>query len=310
MSDVRFASLARGLNAAAVEAAWIQWQALGAQSAADRLPSAIVDPEALILVSLWLADKEPRFRDFLIGFAERGSRIVSVQRLKRALQIYPSDAEARVAGFASVVVSFGKDPRWKRLAGHAPGVSGRPGKVGPLAMRMGDPGSLLLRLRTAFGVDVRTDTLTYLIGRRQAWADVKEISEALLYAKYSVRTGCEALADARLIASRSGRPVRYCAERRRWFALLDLADAPPWYPWIAVYGFMLRLDAWLRESHLSKASASLAASLAREFMSEHGAILADLQLDLPDERDYLGEGYLAVFEQAVNALADWLKMNV
>jgi hypothetical protein len=306
MSATRFASQAHALHEAALGAAWIQWQALGAQAAAPRLPGTIVDPEALVLVSLWLADDEPRLRDFLAGFAGLGSRLVSVQRLKRAMPLYPADAEARVAGFAAQIENAGKDPRWRKLAGTTPVTPGRPGKVGPASARMGEPGSLMLRLRTAFGVDVRTDTVTYLIGRREAWTDIKEISEALLYAKYSVRGACEALADARLIGSRSGRPVQYYAERRRWAALLDLADTPPWHPWVQVFAFVLRLREWLKAPALRGASPTLAASLAREFMLEHGGIVTQLQLDVPDERDHRGEAYIPAFERTVKALAEWL----
>ena len=309
MSNERFASLARALHEAAAGAVWIQWQALGAQAAAPRLPSAIVDPEALVLVSLWLTDDEPRLRDFLTGFAELGSRLVSVQRLKRAIGLYPGDAQARVAGFAAEIARFGKDPRWRKLAGNAPRSPGRPGKVGPPSTRMGEPSSLMLRLRTAFGVDVRTDTIAYLIGRREAWADVKEISEALLYAKYSVRGACEALADARLIESRAGRPLKYYAERQRWAALLGLADTPPWHPWIAVYAFVLRLKEWLNAPGLRSASSTLVASLARDFMLEHGQIVTHLQLDVPDERDHLGDAYLPAFERPVTALTDWLHQH-
>jgi hypothetical protein len=309
MSKTRFSSIARELHEAAAGAVWIQWQALGGQAAAPRAPAAIVDPEALVLASLWLADDEPRLRDFLYGFAEVGSRLLSVQRLKRATGSFPAGGDARVAGFAARVASFGKDPRWRNLAAAGARPAGRPGKVTPASTRLGDPGSLMLRLRTGFGVDVRIDTLTYLIGRRGAWADVKDISEALLYAKYSVRGACEALADARLIESRTDRPVRYYADPRRWTTLLKLPHSPPWYPWVRVYAFVVRLGAWLREPGVQAASPALAASLAREFILEHGQVLAQLQLNLPHERDYLGEEYLPAFERAVAALVRWLGAN-
>lgn len=309
MSKTRFPSIARELHEAAAGAVWIQWQALGGQAAAPRAPAAIVDPEALVLASLWLADDEPRLRDFLYGFAELGSRLLSVQRLKRATGLFPAGGDKRVAGFASWVASFGKDPRWRNLAAAGSRPAGRPGKVAAAATRLGDPGSLMLRLRTGFGVDVRIDTLTYLIGRRGAWADVKDISEALLYAKYSVRGASEALADARLIETRTDRPVKYYADQRRWTTLLKLDQTPAWHPWVRVYAFVIRLRAWLRDSGVQAASPSLAASLAREFILEHGQVLAQLQLNLPHERDYLGEEYLPAFERTASALAQWLGDN-
>jgi hypothetical protein len=268
MSEKRFASIAHELQEAVTNAAWIQWQALGGQAAPPRAPGAIVDPDALVLVSLWLEDDERRLRDFLHGFAELGSRMLSVQRLKRAMGAFPPDA--------------------------------------PPSTRFGEAGSLMLRLRTAFGVDVRTDTLAYLIGRRGAWAGVKEIADALFYAKYSVRGACEALADARLIKSHTDRPVKYYAEPERWTALLDLRDTAPWHPWVAIYAFVLRLLAWLRGPGAEVESSYVASSLAREFMREHGGILTQIQLDAPEGRDYLGESYLEAFEQTVFALVQRL----
>jgi hypothetical protein len=306
MSATRFASVTRELHEAAAGAAWIQWQALGAQAAAPRAPRAIVDPEALLLLSLWLADEEPRLRDFLSGFAQLGSRLLSVQRLKRAMILYPEDAEARVAPFASHIASHGKDARWRTLAVAKPPRPGRPGKVGPASARFGEPGSLMLRLRAGIGVDVRTDVLSYLIGRGDAWSDVREIAGAILYAKYSVRSACEALADAGLIVTRAERPVSYSAAPGRWLGLLGLDEPPPWRPWVHVFAYVVRLLEWLRGPGRRQMSAALAASLAREFVVEHGAVLAELRLDIPDERALRDEAYLPAFERMVSALAEWL----
>jgi len=307
MSATRFANITRALHEAAAGAAWIQWQALGAQAAAPRAPRTIVDPEALVLFSLWLADEEPRLRDFLYGFAQIGSRLLSVQRLKRAMRLYPDDAESRVARFAARIASEGKDARWRQLSDGEAGQPGRAGKVGPAAARFGEPGSLMLRMRAGFGVDVRTDTLTYLIGRGDAWSDIREVAAAILYAKYSVRGACEALADAGLILARAERPVSYRAEPRRWLGLLGLDEPPPWQPWARVFPFVLRLLTWLRGPARRQMSEALASSLTREFVLEHGPVLTELRLNVPDARSQRGEAWLPAFEQTVSALAEWLE---
>lgn len=309
MSSQRFASLGAALREAAVEAAWTQWPILGGQASVRRKPSAIVDPEALVLASLWLGDHEARLGDFLTGFAGTGSRLLSVQRLKRAIPLFPDDASLRLGRFATEVVRAGKDPRWRALAGPV-GHHGRLGKVAPATARLGEPAALMVRLRTGIGVDVRTDTLAYLIGRRGAWADVREISDALLYAKFSVRGACEALADARLIKLRKGRPVAYYCDPQPWSDLLEMSAVPAWHPWVLVYAFALRLEAWLAAPSRQKGSADLAASLAREFVHEHGKVFTTLQLRVPDIRDYPGALYLEAFEQSVDALVTWLRESV
>ncbi len=301
-----FASLARAVEESTTNALWIQWQALGAQAAASRAPRSIVDPEALVLASICLVDVEPRLRDFLSGFAEGGSRVLSVQRMKRAAAQFPDDGLNGLAAFAATVSSFGKDPRWGRLSASAEPLSARPDKVVSVAPGLSEPGSLMLRLRTGFGVDVRTDVLALLIGKAGAWADVRQISEALLYAKYSVRRGCENLGDARMIESDPGRPVRYYADSGRWTSLLDLSSIPQWYPWMGVYSFLVRLRNWLRSTGEEVTSDTLAASLAREFMLAHGHALVPLQLAVPDERDFVGETYLTAFHETVSALLTWV----
>jgi hypothetical protein len=309
MSKTHFASLARDVRNAGATAAWIQWQALGAQAAA-RSPSAIVDPEALVLFSLWLADDEPRVRDFLRGLAGLSSRLLSVQRLKGAMSAFPAGTEQRLGSFASLVLAAGKDPRWSRLATASPTWPTRSGKVASPTPRLREPGSLLLRLRTGFGVDVRTDTLAYLIGRSGSWAGVREIAEDLCYAKYSVRLACAALADSGLVVAKSDRPVTYYADPGRWTAALDLHSESAWHPWVKVYAFVLRLGEFLTEPHLATASDALAASLAREFVMEHAQILTQLQLDVPDPHAHLREAYLPAFERSVGALVEWLEVSV
>lgn len=44
-------------------------------------------------------------------------------------------------------------------------------------------------------------------------------------------------------------------------------------------------------------------------MHEHGQVLAQLQLNAPGERPYLGEEHLPAFERTVSALAQWLRDN-
>ncbi len=309
MSGRRFASAAARLREAAADAAWIQWQALGGQAAVRRAPASIVDPEALVLFSLWMRDDEPRLVDFLYGFAELGSRMLSVQRLRRVMTTFPADAPARVASFAAAVRHFGKDPRWTRLAGEQRAKPGRPGKSTSPTVRLSEPPALMLRLRTAFGVDVRTDVLAYLIGRRESWASVREIAAALGYAKFSVRNACEALAAARFVTAGEERPVTYYADAGRWRPFLGLSEAPPWQPWISVYALVLRLLAWFRTEGARPMSDSLMSSLARDVIEADAGVLKQLQLAVPVPRDHLGEAYLPAFERTVTVLADWLRRN-
>jgi len=306
MSTTRFAKPLRELREALLRAAWTQWRAMGGQSAVARAPASIVDPEALVLASLWLNDEEPRLWDFLFGFAGMGSRLLSVQRIKGLLPRFPDGGGERLATFAAAVVQAGRDPRWRVLAGSRRVRAGRSGKSADPSAAMAEPAALMLRLRTGFGVDVRTDALAYLIGRREAWADVRELAGALGYAKATVRGACEALADARMIERSGDRPARYYASGARWCELLGLAQAPAWRPWATAYQLALALLRWLETEGARPMSDALASSLAREWTHARRAELKVLQLEVADTRDHPGEAFLPVFDGTVAALARWI----
>jgi len=310
MSMARFARLVPLLREATAEAAWVQWHALGGQVAA-REPTAIVDPEALILVSLWLKDDEPRFWDLLAGFAQLGSRLLSVQRMQRLVSAFPPLSDERLAVFAQTVARTPGDSRWRRLAGPAPArpTTGRRGKVAAPALRLARPGALLLRLRTAFGVDVRTDALAYLLGRGGAPATVGEVADALGYADNTVRGACDALTAARLASVGPSRPARYHTSVERWGRLLGQAAMPRWHPWWQGFAVALSLTGWLQSREARAASGAAASTLARGWMHEHRAPLAALRIEVPDLRDSPGEAFLPVFESTVESLAAWLRTS-
>jgi hypothetical protein len=310
MSAPRFAKPASALRAAVLEAAWTQWQAFGAQAAAARLPSAMVDPEALVLASLWLRDDEPRLWDFLHGLAGAAPRLLSVQRVQRLLAAFPNDGPSRLALFARAVADQGKDPRWRRLASRTQPPKARPRKLELPLERLGMPAGLMMRLRTGMGVDARTDTLAYLLARDGHWASVADIAAELSYAVSTVRAATDALAAARMIESSETHPRRFYANRRRWNAVLGEAGFAPWQPWAQAFPFALRLSQWFAAEGARASSDDLAVSLARDLIEQHGSVLAALQLDVPDHRAFTGQAAAPAFERTIVALSEWFRGRV
>src|SRR4051794_22771107 len=112
------ASLARG---AAADAAWAQWAALGAPIAArGSAASAVIDPEALLLLSVSLRASERRLDDVLAWWAIAGSTLLSVQRTTTLSRAFPPATRGGIAAFAAQAVKSG-DGRWARLAKAATG---------------------------------------------------------------------------------------------------------------------------------------------------------------------------------------------
>jgi hypothetical protein len=80
----RIDEIASVARAAAADAVWRQWGALGAPVAgANSAPRSVIDPEALLLLSASIRSSERRLDDVLGWWAAAGSTLLSVQRSSR-----------------------------------------------------------------------------------------------------------------------------------------------------------------------------------------------------------------------------------
>jgi peptidylprolyl isomerase len=84
MSEATVRSIGSIAAEAAVSIAWAHWGSLapGAITSGEERTRSIVDPEALVLLSLAVREHEARLTDLLAGWARSGSALLSVQRLK------------------------------------------------------------------------------------------------------------------------------------------------------------------------------------------------------------------------------------
>lgn len=278
--------LASRLREAVLNVSWRQWRVLGAGSAtrpiagegepsrkdAHRQLHALVDPEALVLVSLMFLDHERRLGDLLHDWGARNSDLLSVQRMKNLEGDYPEPARGllthRLAWFATVACDEGKDLRWKSLAqggsegsveplgeantfarsGRPDAPSGAPTKARATRARLMADATLMLRLRLGLGVGVKADLITFLLARVMEWATVRDITEATGYTVAAVRRAAEDLAAARLIESLDGAPTVYRATHDAWTPLLGLEDRPPrWASWHERFVLATAFHAWSEE---------------------------------------------------------------
>lgn len=282
-------SLADRLREALLTVAWRQWRVLGA-GAAGRSASttfsraageprlhlqSLVDPEALVQVSLLLLDHERRLGDLLHDWGARNSGLLSVQRMKNLMSDYPDLVREslihRMAWFAAVARDAGKDLRWKSLAKDwVEPSSGNPlarpkGEHAPIAAstksratraRLVAGATLVLRLRLGLGVGVKADLIAFLLADEDEGATVRDIAEATRYTVAAVRRAAEDLAAARLIESLQGQPTGYQTSYGAWAPLLGLQDnRPQWANWHERFQFALAFLQWAdsaRERPLSE----------------------------------------------------------
>lgn len=298
------ASLARD---AAKDAAWRQWAALGAPLAVQGVPArAVIDPEALLLVSACVRPSERRLDDALGWWAAAGSGLMSVQRITTLLRWFPAVAREGIAAFALEAVKAG-DGRWARLAKDADVESSlvSRGKRGA-DPRLSSPPALMLRLRAGFGVGVKADLLAVLLAVEGQAGTVRGLSEATGYTVAAVRRAADEMAAAAFVRRRPGRPATYHAERGRWATMLGAShQAPDWRFFAQMFAFLAAADVWGGEQ--ADRSPYLASSSARDVMEVHQSAFHLNRIPFANPLFDFGESFLDTFAETVSRLAEWLK---
>lgn len=293
------------LREAAITVAWAQWRALGWPGTTEKRARAIVDPEALILVSHLLGASERRLGTLLPWWASVGSRLLSVQRMKNLRSRFPERMGQLLAEFARTAVERGKDLRWrpsaegKALLPRSKDLGARP--------TLADPAALMLRLRSGFGVGIKADVLAFLLGIHGGRATVQHIARATAYYERAVRRALEEMAVARLVLPLQTAPASYRTDAKLWAPVLGFDPDPPlWRAWHVTFAFVAQaLD--LVEREVAKgSSAYVISSRARDLMERQGPVLDESVLRIPIE-DRAGEEYLEVFAKVLEELTEYMQ---
>jgi hypothetical protein len=310
MSSQRITSAIAAVREAAARAAWTQWGAVFTFAAGRQTAKAIVDPEALLLGSLALSGHEARLWRVARLWARFGARLLSVQRAKNIRRRFPPAVTERLGEFAHLAVADGGDLRWRSLTGGSPAAkpaNRREPQANPVLE--GGP-ALMLRLRLGFGVGIKADVVSYLVGLAGAGATVQQIAEATQYYGRAVRRAIEELAACGFIDARSTAPASYRVDVHKWAELLAITtdDSPAWRPWAGIYAFVAALDAW--ESRPAPDSAFVLASEARDLVAEHAPALESAGVRLSALSKHRGDAYLEPFARALTEVAEFVDSAV
>lgn len=304
------ANLARETAAGAV---WRQWGLLGAPVAsASPAPGAVIDPEALLILSASIRSTERRLDDVLAWWATAGSTLLSVQRTSTMLRRYPPSTASGLAPFATAAVEAG-DGRWSKLARAASDEAGLAdrGKRGG-EPRLILPPALMLRLRAGFGVGVKADLLALLLAMGGTDAPVRRLSQASGYTPAAVRRAAVEMEAAGFIRQTRGRPAAYYADPGRWAMLLGIpgeaGELPRWRSFADVFAFLAWACAWGDERRGD--SAYLASSAARDVFEANREAFELNRIPAPDPRDHPGADYLQAFYASVRTLCEWMGTNL
>jgi hypothetical protein len=301
------AEIANAARAAAVDAAWRQWACLGAPVSGGTAAVSVIDPEALLLLSCALRDRERRLDDVLAWWASAGASLLSVQRVRTMARQYPAPARAGLAAFARAAAAAG-DGRWKMLAGGSPDHA-----LISRGKRARDPSlaaypALMLRLRAAFGVGVKADTVAVLIAMRGADATVRDLVRATGYTAAAVRRAVQDMEAARVVRSTAVRPATYRVDLGVWSAFLGIgaSETSRWRYFADLFAFLAAVVEW---GEAEGDDGYVAASAARDVFEAHRLAFDQNRIPFPEPDDAPGVWYLDAFAVTVRGVADWLAMN-
>lgn len=333
MSAANLDEIRQKATSTAIEICWRQWAALGAPAATTRPAGAsILDPEALLLLSLAMTPHERRLADMVGWWARVGSKHSSVARLRAFVDRFPGDAQGRASGFAALADAAG-DHRWKRLAAEDSGRPIRPkGRDEP---RLRDAAALMLRVRAGFGLGIKSDLLTVLMGMRGEPVTVQTLVHATGYSEPPLRAAARDMSAARLIHQTDARPVRFFTDARPGLLFaeapprgrlptgamvadstsghvadratnIDESAGPPWVFWIDLCAFLSHTIRVIDEAIEAGATRYVASSRFRDLEEQHRPAFERNRIRVPVATDHPGEAFLDAFRDTLDATSGWV----
>lgn len=315
--DEIWKSVHKSTTETALTTAWLHWSALGAnayQPSRGKL-SQVVDPEALILLSLAFGTEEPRLYDMVEWWAAEGAPQTSVHRLKSILSEFGESGRLNFAMFSAMAADSGHRS-WKRYANYdllrKRERSAEPQNVSE-PVRVGGT-TLMVRMRAAFGTGAKADVLSYLVSSRDNSATVAAISRAVGYTKTSVRDALTDILRSGIIHESSGRPIEYSTNKRAWMELLriqydDEDSIPKWCLWTHIFGFLVRVKELMELAQKEDMNEHLLASKCRDISDRYKHAFAYHSIIVPEHSKYPGRAYAEGFLILCQSLADWISQD-
>ena len=299
------------LEQAVIEAAWIQWASLGSFIDSSRAARSMVDPEALLFISLCLRHRERRLWDVLGSWAKHGSNLFSIQRVKNLQKSFPDQANDRLSEFATMAKTVGKDHRWRSLVGANPGAAVRNYDLWKAYPSTWQSPALVIRTRLGFGVGIVADILSFLLSIKGDRVNARTMASATDYSVRSVRRTTDSMAAAQIIERTGETPVQYRANTEKWSDLLEVGDDPPrWRFWQKIYSLAATLIIGEENGEWDGQSQYMLSSILRDLVENHGEAFILNQIEFPDPRQYPGEQYSPAFADSIASLAAWIRKVV
>lgn len=279
-------------RSAILELLWRQWITLGVSGhAAPASDKAILDPEALLLVSTTLARMDARLFDEILDWLQDQADWINLQRLARLHKDHTLGDASILSVIATRLARLPSHKKWKAIGKSSAGISGSPVPLfsedghfgtadqdfleqgwlrGPVhyrslsvAPRMDHPGNLLLKLRALFGRQSRAEVMAWLLAHEAGHP--AEIARQTGYFRRSIQITLNELERSGHVRSlRKGREKHFSLRHGEWRFLATWKISqepafPSWVPWAEIFRLLERLNTLLNDERLIAASPELQA---------------------------------------------------
>lgn len=243
---------------------WRQWSALGVSGHGGSRARAMIDPEALVLVSTVFARYDARLFDEMFDWLRTNGTWINVLRLTR-LQKEHALGDATILGAMAEHLTTGSAHlKWKVLAKAGKRSSeGRPlfphlpvpnqadekfrhwGWLRPAVEYRGlsrtprpdQAAAFLLKLRALFGRQSRAEVMAWLLAHEAGHP--AQIARETGYFRGSIQNVLNELElSGHIQATRRGREKLFAARKEHWKFLITWTDGggfPGWLPWPALF---------------------------------------------------------------------------
>lgn len=314
---------------------WRQWSAIGVSGHSHAEELNVIDPEALLLLTLTVARYDARLFDEVLNWAEVNGDFLNVQRLQNLLKEPGFQAGAALSAVAEILgrkssvalkwkklalkysqeeaspLFFMKDGRPMPTPSDCDGIFRRHGFLRPAILKRGlaqpfpkeGMPALLLRLRALFGVTLRCEVLCLL-------GSVNEIHPSLI-AKL-IGLGPRSIQNVLAEMVRSGAVQVRSSAREKLYALaaekLDNLLRPNGLtPWVNSVPLFRALEIlWLGVSGPKRQGldALMLSSEWRRLAKEMRPLLGDAGMGqlLRDDSSFTGEKYYEIFIEDINGI--------
>ncbi|MBM3851694.1 MAG: hypothetical protein FJ399_00900 [Verrucomicrobia bacterium] len=259
------------LRRAIVDLLWQQWAALGVSGHLAPQGNAVIDPEALVLMSTAFARHDARLFDEMADWLQQNGIWINVLRLTRLQREHALGDDTILGALAEHMAQDSSHTKWKVLAKAPPAVAEpvslfphlpppnrtdeifrRWGWLRPPVERRGlsrpprpnQPASFLLKMRALFGRQSRAEVFAWLLTHDSGHP--AQIARETAYFRGSVQNVLNELElSGHVFATREGREKHFVAPPDAWRFLLTWTQGPDgafpqWVPWAVLFTLIRR----------------------------------------------------------------------